>query len=274
MIKIYIATTKEFNPPNDNCYIPMEVGYEMRNLHLFKHYMNDASGEHISYKNASFCELTSLYWMWKNSDADIVGLAHYRRYLSLKKKAKVSKDAIGKEEIENIMKHYDIILPSKVCIYGNVRKQYETGQNIHDYDMVGEIIKEKYPDYKEAFEVISNCDEVYLCNIFIGKKTIADSYCSWLFDILFELEKRIDISHYSKQQKRVFGYLAERLFNVWIYKNKPKVYEAYMFNTEQKYWDKLRRYIHIFEYKVLGIDYLECSRKRRIKREHNERKVN
>ena len=60
----------------------------------------------------------------------------------------------------------------------------------------------------------------------IAKRTFVERYCEWLFDILFEVEKRIDISNYSVYQKRVFGFLAERMFNICLYKNKIKVYSA------------------------------------------------
>ena len=64
-----------------------------------------------------------------------------------------------------------------------------------------------------------NQKKIYLFNMFVMKKELFDSYASWLFDILFELEKRIDISSYDNYQKRVYGFLSERLFNVWLRKN-------------------------------------------------------
>ena len=52
-----------------------------------------------------------------------------------------------------------------------------------------------------------------------------EQYCEWLFHILLKLECQIDISNYDVYQKRVFGFLAERLFNVWLVKNQLKVKE-------------------------------------------------
>ena len=62
------------------------------------------------------------------------------------------------------------------------------------------------------------------------KRELADSYCAWLFDILFELENRLDISDYNANDRRVFGFVAERLLDVWLetnhirYKNIPYIF--------------------------------------------------
>ena len=58
-----------------------------------------------------------------------------------------------------------------------------------------------------------------------------DCYCEWLFNILFECEKRINILDRDDYQKRVFGFLSERLFNVWVTKNQLKVYYAPVYQS-------------------------------------------
>ena len=75
----------------------------------------------------------------------------------------------------------------------------------------------------------------------VTKKEVFDRYCEWLFDILFEAEKRIDISEYNPYQKRIYGFLAERLLIVWIHYNKIKVFEMGVVNTEEKWplWKRI-----------------------------------
>ena len=86
-VKIIIATHKKYRMPKDKMYIPVHVGAEKKKdddgNDLNIGYTKDNTGDNISCKNASFCELTGLYWAWKNVDADYIGLAHYRRHFSL-----------------------------------------------------------------------------------------------------------------------------------------------------------------------------------------------
>ena len=70
------------------------------------------------------------------------------------------------------------------------------------------------------------------------KKKFFDEYCKWLFSILFELEKRIDISNYNQYEARVFGFIAERLLNVWFEKQQLKVKEMSVVFLEKQNWPK------------------------------------
>ena len=86
-----------------------------------------------------------------------------------------------------------------------------------------------------AFDKIANGRKLYLYNMFISRKEIFDEYYKWLFDILFELEKRVNISNYTDYDKRIFGFLSERLLSVWLEKNNHlKIKEMPVYNTEQK----------------------------------------
>ena len=80
-IKIIIATHKEYFMPLDDVYLPVHVGKEGK---ADIGYQGDNEGENISIKNPYFCELTGLYWAWKNLPNDYLGLIHYRRFFTTK----------------------------------------------------------------------------------------------------------------------------------------------------------------------------------------------
>ena len=50
--------------------------------------------------------------------------------------------------------------------------------------------------------------------------------------ILFEVEKRVDISKYDSYQQRLFGFLGERLLNVWLVHRKPKIKYLATYNSD------------------------------------------
>jgi hypothetical protein len=77
---ISIATHKSYEFPNDQNYLPIQVGKAISKDDL--KLQGDDSGDNISSLNKYFCELTAHYWMWKNVKSDVYGLCHYRRYFS------------------------------------------------------------------------------------------------------------------------------------------------------------------------------------------------
>ena len=90
-IKIIVATHKKYWMPSDGIYLPVHVGaegkFDDKGEPLDLGYTKDNTGDNISDKNKQFCELTGLYWAWKNlGEADYIGLAHYRRHFTVKGK--------------------------------------------------------------------------------------------------------------------------------------------------------------------------------------------
>ena len=239
-IKILVATHKSYWMPEDDVYLPMHVGKEGKQE---LGYVGDNTGDNISKKNANFCELTGLYWAWKNLQCDYIGLCHYRRYFcsgSYGKSVESKHKAIfHRKDYEALLKQYDVVLPKKRNYYiETVRSQYEHAHNKRDLDECECIIAEKYPEYSEAFTTVMGRTKLHILNMFAMKKDLFDEYCTWLFDILFELEKRIDISGYDQYQSRVFGFVAERLFNVWLEKRNLHIHEVEIMNLEQINWKK------------------------------------
>ena len=87
-----------------------------------------------------------------------------------------------------------------------------------DLDTTRHVIKQLYPEYLPYFDETMNSSVGYFTNMFVLKRELFEQYSQWLFDVLGEVEKRVDISSYDVQERRVFGYLSERLFNVWLAK--------------------------------------------------------
>lgn len=87
------------------------------------------------------------------------------------------------------------------------------------------IILEKYPAYKNSLSNhLDNNNQIFLMNMFVSNRKFVNDYCKWLFDILFELEKRISFND-AIYQKKVFGFISERLFTLYVFHNKLKVKE-------------------------------------------------
>ena len=62
-----------------------------------------------------------------------------------------------------------------------------------------------------------------------------------MFDILVEREKKIDLNQgYNDYQKRIYGFLSERLLNVWVYANNLKVKEMRVINLAMNVKDIIR----------------------------------
>lgn len=236
-IKIIIATHKTYQMPKDNMYLPLQVGAEGK---ADLGYVKDNSGDNISEKNANYCELTGLYWAWKNLDADYIGLAHYRRHFCLKSsKGDKWQKILTKEQLEPLLQKHDIILPNPRNYFIETNyAQYVHAHHAEDLDTTREILQERYPDYLPIYDDYMKRTIGHRFNMFIMKKEIFDAYCSWLFEILFELEKRLDISDYSKNDARVFGFVSERLIDVWIENNKLSYLEMPVEFMEKENWLK------------------------------------
>ena len=143
-IEIYIAAHKKFNEPEDKLYIPLHVGSEGKDDLGYK---KDSTGDNISKKNPNYCELTGIYWIWKNSKADIVGLVHYRRYF-YKTVVSNKNKLLDKEDIEKLLSKYDIIVAPKGYTWGStVRDKYNEMHIKDDLDKCEKILKKKYPDF-------------------------------------------------------------------------------------------------------------------------------
>lgn len=266
-VEIDVCYHKEFPLIKNEILKPIQVGASLSEVDLG--ISKDNTDDNISEKNPYYCELTALYHMWKNSNADYVGLMHYRRLLDLScGNIRWYNDfpqnideilSLNKSAVNTVMSDYDIILPMKRTIQqsSSVYNYYNKRHYISDLDRVLEIIQQKYPQiYDTAVDVCKNSKELYLYNIFISTREFLDEYAKWLFDILGILESEIqqEVEKRDVFQQRVYGFLAERMFTIYVeymkknglkYKEVPTVY----CETNKKRYDVFQTRTRI--YKVL-----------------------
>ena len=238
-VKIIIAAHKKYRMPEDEMYLPLQVGADGKDGIGFT---RDNTGDNISKKNPYFCELTGLYWGWKNLDSEYVGLVHYRRHFTIKRFARKKdkfQSVLKYEELESILNDYDIVLPKARNYYiENIYDHFKHTTYVETLDEAGKIIEEKYPDYYSEFENLKKTTKMHAFNMLIMEKQYYDEYCTWLFDILFELEKRIDPTKYDSFHARFFGRVSELLFDVWLKTKGYKYKEIRVLDMEDVNWLK------------------------------------
>ena len=242
--KVFVVTHKGIPPLANEVYIPIQVG---KGQDIADAVIRDNSGDNITEKNSSFCELTASYWIHKNiKDAEYVGICHYRRYfnffpsaLNLKpsRQKKVTADEFRQtktfkasaektdRKIAKIMQDYDCIMLRPYDVKEGLSAAYYNpeGHRRSDWEETIKIIKELYPDYQQSIiDYLDNGNNFHMGNMMITTKKIWDDYSKWLFSILFELEKRIEIPT-DPVQGRVFGYISERIISLYVYHNKLRI---------------------------------------------------
>lgn len=226
-IQIYTVTHVPFTPPEDELYIPLQVG---RSLHPDYGYLGDHTGDNISAKNPYYSELTGLYWIWKNrADADYLGLCHYRRYF-----LNDAGNLMRESEYMDILSKHDVIIAQPQIGQYDYLTIYERAHDIRNLDQTAIVIKELYPDYYADFQDVIAGNRCYVGNLFVAPKSLFCAYCEWLFTIFSALETRINTEGYDDYHKRVFGFLSEQLLFVWIKHNHLSCYEAPYGLTQEK----------------------------------------
>lgn len=244
--KLIVAAHKKYRMPDDPLYLPLHVGAEGKKdadgNDLDLGYVKDNTGDNISAKNPEFCELTGLYWAWKNLDEDYLGLVHYRRYFASEKadvspldgiltsartmvhmKKPQSGDPFDRiltsAELLPMLERFDVFVPKARNYY--IETIYSHYSHTHYKEHLIEtrkILLRECPDYVKSYDKVLNSRKASMFNMCIMRRDLLDAYCSWLFPVLFELERRVDkkSADLSAFQSRFYGRISEILLNVWL----------------------------------------------------------
>ncbi len=224
--RIYVITHKQCRLPEEDGYYPLQVGAA---IHETLPYEGDNTGDNISLKNDTYCELTGMYWIWKNVVCDNVGLCHYRRYFSDENAERILK----KSEYELLLEKYDVITTWPQAMNEQVYAHFVAHHSSAGLDICRRVIAEKCPEYMESFDKCMQDKLMTCCNMMVTRKKLFNDYCSWLFTILFEVEREIrpDLCEDS-YHRRVMGFLGERLMRVWLMMQDISVSEIRMVQSD------------------------------------------
>jgi len=209
--------------------------------------LRDDDGDNISEKNPYYCELTGLYYAWKNLDADVIGLVHYRRYFSMKsiayrKKHGAFESVLRHDEAAALLTRADVVVPKKRHYYiENLYSHYAHTLDGSHLDLAKEIIAADYPEYLSPLVKVYSRSWGYMFNMALMPKKELDNYCTWLFDVLGKLEGKIDVTELDAFSARLFGRVSEILFNVWVEKRLEEgmsIVECPVIDMEKINWPK------------------------------------
>jgi len=223
-VKVIVATHKTYEMSQDSLYLPVQVGAAGKGS---LGYQRDDEGDNISTLNPAFCELTGLYWAWKNLDADAIGLCHYRRYFrGVGKGDKAFDKVLTENEAKALLTTYDCVVPKKRrYVIETVHSHYEHTHYPEPLDEAGRIIRERYPEYAPYFDKQMKRRSFHAFNMMIMKRELFDQYCEWMFDILFSVYDTYKDVDYTPFHARFPGRVGEILLDVWLMKNDVSVKE-------------------------------------------------
>ncbi|SFG25232.1 DUF4422 domain-containing protein [Oribacterium sp. WCC10] len=229
----YIVSHKPYRTLNSKDYQTIWVG---SNPCPSKDFLRDNTGDNISEYNHLINECTAIYWIWKQAKEDIVGLSHYRRFLSSPMNPK---GPVSHWEVCEILKRYDLIVADsfyfvKRSIYEQMRVTIDEEGFFSSVEALREAVNKFHPDDCKYLEQVLSGKMMFPCNLFIMPKKLLDEYCTWLFPILiYMIENVIIRENWDTYSKRVIGFWAERMLTVWILKSNYKVYELTALNLDE-----------------------------------------
>ena len=231
-VTIYVVTHKDYAVLGDPMYQTFGVGDKHdEQIGLNPEYKHDS----IEHMNHLINECTALYSIWKHdSDSDYIGLNHYRRFFE----SAINPGLPVQEwEASIILKNCDVIVPV-ANVYGNSIMEQLKEYICEDAYYAGvealyEVFEHRSETERNVLNIFVKENVMYPYQMFIMRRELVDEYCSWLFPILFELIERVKIKDdWDAYSKRIMGFIAERLFTVWLMLTEYRIEELPVIKTD------------------------------------------
>lgn len=235
-VRIYILVSEgqEALFTSDLC-VPLYVG--RGDEHRDGSFLSDNEGDNIAHYYEKWGILTGLYWVWKNSTHQTIGVASRRRLLSLAGGWERDGSVTGCDptllrrhrwslgNAASLLSIVDVVHPYRYSVEEITVSQeiispyqfYQTeGGTAHTLNLILDIIKEQFPDiYLDAVEFVYG-ERMIPWNHVIMRRDIFDEYCYFIFSILFELDKKKNVESKNMFQRDIWSLIAEILGNIYL----------------------------------------------------------
>ncbi len=181
----------------------LQAGAELTDKKIAE--FTDDTGDNNSSKNRMYCEMTAVYWIWKNRHHDYVGIEHYRRHLLVKP--------------EMLTPEVDVIMPLPYICYPNEKAQFRRFVSEEVFKALEKALKDLHPDEFDSYMDVIYGKYQYTYNMQVSKWEVFDDYCKWFFEITEYMEKMSDeVPEISNT--RALSYVAEVLTNIYFMTHK------------------------------------------------------
>lgn len=259
--KAFIAMHKDYITPHSEIFETVQCGCDLTDTRLnCKHFDNYGENISAKNKNyCELTALYTMWKNGIFENYDYVGLMHYRRYLypfnqpfnlfrkffsllqnsrlgkifpifngqlfSGKKNTNWENPDFAWNEIDSFLQHemynYDLLIPYPEILPCSVYKNYCDCHRESDLQVMIKSVEELFPDFLPYLKRSLKQHKIYIGNLFVMKKELANQYLQMLFTVLEDVEKKI-ILQTDTYQARVFGFLAERFFSAFVLYCKSK----------------------------------------------------
>lgn len=220
-IVVGVASHKVYRMPDDPMYLPLHVGAALH-PELDLGFQRDDEGDSISERNGSYSELTGLWWLWRNVQADYKGLVHYRRHLGSPNPSRRRAEdrfnrVVTSDELLPLLEEHGIVLAKRrsyyiETVYGHYAHTFDAAQ----FDACRVVLSETCPEYVPAWDRLMRSRGAHIFNMFVMRSDLFDAYCAWLFPVLDELVGRVGFGGMDAFQSRWPGRVSERLLDPWL----------------------------------------------------------
>ncbi len=216
-VRIAVAAHKSAEMPDDGMYLPVQVNAAANSA--IPGFQPDDEGDNISALNFRYCELTGLYWIWRNLSDDYIGMCQYRRLFCspAKRSSKSMDDVLSLAEVRELLGRAPVVLPAKRNYYVQTLAQHFDSYSFSepgDIETFRQCVGEVDASYLPAFDRVMARRSGHMANMLVMRRDLLDAYCGWLFAVMSLLDERIDQS-----RTRILGYFAEHGVDIWVEHN-------------------------------------------------------